>query len=92
MIQWFSVDSENLSIQCDLPFSELYLEVSGTVGTVIRPVRLLIQESGWVLYRCTSMLREKISYLTPEIMMLFYLTPKLKFFSICPPLKFFFPI
>ena len=56
MIQWFSVDSENLSIQCDLPFSELYLEVSGTVGTVIRPVRLLIQESGWVLYRCTSML------------------------------------
>jgi len=47
VIQWFSVDSENLSIQCDLSFSELYLEVSGTVGTVIHPVRLLIQEAGF---------------------------------------------
>jgi hypothetical protein len=47
VIQWFSVDSENLSIQCDLSFSELYLEISWTVGTVIRPVRLLIQE-GWL--------------------------------------------
>jgi len=35
---------------------------------------------------------EKISYLTPEIMLLSYLTPKLKFFPICPSLEFFFPI
>jgi hypothetical protein len=35
---------------------------------------------------------EKISYLTPEIMLLSYLAPKLKFFPIRPSVEFFFPI
>jgi hypothetical protein len=36
--------------------------------------------------------QEKISYLTPEIMLLSYLALKLKSFPICHPLEFFFPI
>lgn len=41
---------------------------------------------------CYAHKREKISYLILEIMLLSYLTLKLKLFPICPPFKFFFPI
>jgi hypothetical protein len=41
---------------------------------------------------CFHCIEEKISYLTLEIMLFSYLTLKLKFFPICPPFEFFFPI
>jgi hypothetical protein len=36
--------------------------------------------------------RERISYLALKIMLVFYLTPKIKIFPICPPIEFSFCI